>query len=297
MTATAPGPLPADASLHLLATHLADALADEQLEPCLLHVGGVNGEGFDLGVLPLDGRHPTGDLLGFTAPDDWHALGLACHGWAYHVSERAHAGRRRTRVHTVTLVSRTGELAHRTRVDGCSSMAEQLEGQPPAGEQVDLLRRCLGLDTDPAPCDASVYWSIAWLAALLDDEPTPSDWADAVERHPAMALLRRAEWPSESDTAEILRSFHRVCDWDRMRSLAASGRYPVAELLPEEAAWLDDGAFARFVLSRCPPLRHLLDRVHDQLPGELVERIIDLLDELDVPAAAWPDTFDAPPAA
>src|SRR5690606_9953570 len=144
--------LATDASLHLLADHLTEALAGGELEPCLLHVATPDVDGFELGVKPLDGLHPTDVLLGTTAPADWHAVGIATHGWAYHVAERGDPARRRHRVHVVTLLSRSGEHAHRVRADD-EDVEEALGAEPPGGEQVDLLRRVLGLRTDPPPCD------------------------------------------------------------------------------------------------------------------------------------------------
>jgi len=156
MSAPLGDPVAADASLHLLADHLADALAAGELAPCLLHVGGADADGFELGVLPLDGAHPTEVLLGLTAPEHWHAVGLATSGWAYHVAERSDPGRRRRRVHVVSLLSRSGEHAHRTTSDDVD-LAARLAGEAPVGEQVDLLRRVLGLATDPPPVDAAAY--------------------------------------------------------------------------------------------------------------------------------------------
>ncbi|HEU5084316.1 MAG TPA: hypothetical protein VFU14_13315 [Acidimicrobiales bacterium] len=281
-------PLAADASLHLLADHLADALADDQLQPCILHVGGIDGDGFDLGVKPLDGAHPTEHLLGLTAPDDWHAVGIATHGHAYHVADRGDPDRRRHRVHVVTLLSRTGEHAHRIRADD-PVLATALTGEVPVGEQVDLLRRALQLPTDPPPCDTSVYWSAQWLARLVRDPLPAATVARAIETHPAMELLRRVDHRIDDDAVDVLRAFHRAISWSRMRALVAADRLPVPELLPEDGEWLDDGAFARFVLNRCPPLPLLRARLALHLPADVAEAVLDVLDELGVPAATWPD--------
>lgn len=282
-------PLALDASLHLLADHLADALQLEELEPCLLHVGQPDEAGFDLGVAPLDGRHPTDDLLGLTAPEHWHAVGLATHGWAYHVADRTDPDRRRHRVHVVTLVSRTGEHAHRTRVDGRPDLEDQLTGDTPSGEQIDLLRLALGLPTEPPPCPSSVYWSIDWLAALAAAEPAPATVVDAVATHAAMRLLAHGPGTGPADIPDVLAAFHRVVTWPRMRSMAAEGRFTLPELEPGDADWLDDGAFARFVLSRCPSLNVLRARLDSHIAPVVADAVCDLLDELDVPDAAWPD--------
>ena len=289
--------LATDASLHLLADHLTEALAAGDLEPCVLHVSTPDVDGFDLGVAPLDGRHPTDTLLGQTAPDDWHAVGIATHGWAYHVAERGDPGRRRHRVHVVTLLSRSGEHAHRTHADD-ADLTGVLDAELPSGEQVDLLRRVLRLPTDPPPCDASTYWSIEWLSALVAAEAPIRTLSDAIVMHPVTTLIRRGTEIGDADLVDVLTAFHRVMSWSRMRELASVDRFSVPELAPDDAAWLDDGSFARFVLNRCPPLHLLRARLDEHVGREAAEDVLDLLDDLGVPDAAWPDLVCQPrPAA
>lgn len=285
----------ADASLHLLADHLAEALAAGELSPCLVHVGVGDADGFDLGVLPLEGRHPTELLLGSTAPDHWHAVGMATSGWAYHVAERSSPDRRRHRVHVVSLLSRTGEHAHRTRADE-PALAPLLGAELPVGEQVDLLRRALGLPTDPAPVEASAYWSIQWLTELVGGDEPPETIVGALDAHPAMRLLRHGVRGVDADVEDVLAAFHRVLTWSRLRLLAADGRFEIPDLLPADAAWLDDGAFARFVLNRSPALHVLRARLAAHVPDEVAVAVLDVLDRLEVPEAAWPDAL-RPPAA
>lgn len=289
-------PLATDASLHLLADHLTDALAEGDIEPCLLHVAAPDQDGFDLGIAPLDGRHPTDVLLGQTAPPEWHAAGIATHGWAYHVADRGDPRRRRHRVHVVTLLSRSGEHAHRTRADD-PEVDGLLDGELPTGEQVDLLRRVLGLPTDPPPCDASTYWSIEWLSALLAHEEPVRTLADAIVLHPVTELLRRGTSIEGTDLVDVLTAFHRVVSWSRMRELASLARFTVPDLGPQDASWLDEGAFARFLLNRCPPLHVLRRRLHLSLSAEAADDVLDLLDDLGVPDTSWPDLTKPSPAA
>lgn len=289
MTPRSGDPLAADASLHLLADHLVDAIANGDLSPCLIHVGSPDGDGFDLGVLPLDGSHPTELLLGSTAPAEWHAVGIATSGWAYHVADRDDPRRRRHRVHVVSLVSRSGEHAHRTRADDPTIGLDLAAGGTPEGEQVDLLRRCLGLPTAPPPVDASAYWTIQWFTDLLSGEPAPT-LPDALDRHPAVHLLRHDVCGRDHDVEDVIGAFHRVLTWSRLRALAAEGRFEVPELAPSQAAWLDDGAFARFVLNRCPALHLLRSRLVRHLGPTVAAGVEQALERLGVPDAAWPDT-------
>lgn len=289
MTAPDPGPRATDASLHLLADHLADALHADELTPSLLHVAGVDGAGFDMGTLPLDDQHPTELLLGFTAPADWYALGMATGGWAYPVAQRDQADRQRIRVHVVSLLTRSGELIHRTRSDD-PALARSLSDELPAGEQVDLLRLALGLATDPPPCDAGVYWTILWLSALTaPDTAAPTGLADAVRHHPSFQMLDAAEQHLDSEVIDVLAGFHRVCTWRRLQQLAADGAWPVPEVRPALVHWFDEGAFARFLLNRCRPLGAVRAALSETLDAALVSAIDGVLDALGIPHTAWPD--------
>lgn len=282
-----PDPTVVDASLHLLADGILTSLVDGAFPPSLLNVSPAD-DGVDLGTRPLDGAHPSELLLGFTAPDDWHALGIATAGWAYPTEQRGRPDRDRTRVHLVTMVSRAGEIAHRTHVDDPDLHAE-LDRETPGGEQVDLLHRALGLPTDAPPCDADVYWAIEWLIGVLNAGDVRT-FDDALALHPAMMLLASGGTSvPQGEVVEAIEAFARVSDWRRLRGLVADGRFPAPELAPEDATWLDDGSFARFLLSRCPPLRELRHHVDTQLRRRVARPIGELLDELGLPATSWPD--------
>ncbi len=293
----------ADAFVHLVADQLIADLRADALDPSLVHVTDDGCDRLEIGVKPLERHHPTELLVGFTAPADWHALGMATRGWAYRIADRGTPTRRRARVLVVTLVSRTGELAQRTHVHDDTDIATALGAAPDdtVGEQVDLLRLALGLSTPEPPCGTDVFWAIEWLSAVLGtDRAEFVDWGDVADCHPAMSMARppdREDWVDPVfdgvDWTEIVRAFTNVFSWRQLRVLVAEDRFAVPELIPSDAAWFDDGAFARFLLSRCPPLGMLRDHVGHHLPGPLADRLSGVLDELGVPASSWPDTSEA----
>jgi hypothetical protein len=289
-TAAAPDPSAIDASLHLLVHQLADDLAAGALAPALLHVA-LEPDGLQLGLRELDGRHPSELLLGFVAPEGWYAVGSAAAGHAYGVADRATLAPTRCRVQTVTLLSRSGELAHRTIVENDPELTEQLAGEEVEGEQTDLLRLALELPTSPPPCSTAVYWGIQWLAGLQTAAP-PASWDDVARAHPALALLSADVVYGPDDLVDAAASFARVCTWRRLRELVVTGAFAVPGLDGSDARWLDDGAFSRWVLTRCAPLSSLRDDVLAQLPDDLGRRLVATLAELGVPDQAWPERPD-----
>ncbi len=285
-------PSAVDASLHLLAPEVLHDIVGGTLAPCLVHVA-ARPDGIDLGVRPLEGAHPGDLLLGFTAPEDWHALGVATSGWAYDLADRATGAPARGRVHLVTIVSRSGEVVHRTHAVDDRWLAESLgDDTDVGGEQVDLLRRALDLPTADAPCGTDVFFAIEWLAAVLGDGPgAVGTWEQIADLHPARRMLRAGNDDVARDHGLVVAAtgFARACPWSRLRRLVARGTYRVPDLDPTGAGWLDDGAFARFVLNRCPPLPLLRARVSTGLPSALAERVEATLGALAIPDSAWPD--------
>lgn len=283
-------PCAADAFVHLVADQLIAELRDG-LEPSLVQVKDEGTGRGEIGIKPLDGIHPSEILVGFTAPPEWHALGLAVRGFAYPISERNRPTAPRWRIHVVTLVTRSGEVAQRMHAPETPDLATVLEAGPEhaTGEQIDLLRLTLGLGTDEPPCASDVYWTIEWLSSLLGADADDLDtWDDVAAHHPAMRLLHHAGRDA-GDLVEAASTFGRVCTWTRMRMWLQDGTFTAPDLVPADGTWFDDGAFARFLLCRCPPLAMLRANARDHLDGHLATRLDRVLDELGVPSASWPE--------
>lgn len=281
-----------DASIHLIADRLLDGLVRGELEPCLLHVR-PDGDGVELGVKPLEGLLPTGLLLGFVAPPEWYAFGSATTGKLYDVADRATGAPALHRVHVVTLLTRSGEVVNRTRVEGNRVLGDEMTQQAEdlGGEQVDLLRLALELPTPPPPCGVEIYWTIEWLSGVLAHEGSIESWESVLACHPAMRMLAAAEEAlcGDEDFFDAVGAFSRVCTWNRLRQLVEDDAVVVPELAPEDARWLDDGAFSRYLLSRCPPLHMLRQQASDALPPRLAERLDAALDTMGIPGTAWPE--------
>ena len=64
----------------------------------------------------------------------------------------------------------------------------------------------------------------------------------------------RGEASSCADLRATSGTARRVTHWDRLRRLVVGGTWPDLCLTTEEAAWLDDGAFSRWVMGQCRPL-------------------------------------------
>src|SRR5438874_3200231 len=95
-----------EGALRLLVARL-EASFQEEPEPgnWLIRLDNVDDIGGNLGLKPLDG-HPSEQLTGFTAPDDWFAVGVATDGWAHSLDPVRHVARQRIRM--FALVARDG---------------------------------------------------------------------------------------------------------------------------------------------------------------------------------------------
>jgi hypothetical protein len=289
-------PCAADAFVHLVADQLIAELRTG-LEPSLVQVKDEGAGRGEIGMKPLEGIHPSEVLVGFTAPPAWHAIGLAVRGFAYPMRERNRPDAHRWRVHVVTLVTRNGEVAQRLHAPEAPDLATALDRGPEhaTGEQVDLLRLALGLGTEEPPCAADVYWTIEWLSSLLGTRAEDLEtWSDVAAHHPAMRVLHHAGRDAD-DLVEAASTFSRVCTWTRMRKWLGDGTFTAPELVPSDGTWFDDGAFARFLLCRCPPLAMLRANARDHLGTQLADQLDRLLDQLGIPASSWPEVSGAVP--
>ena len=273
---------------------LAD-VADAQLEAALaedaspaawlLRVCAVPDE-VELGWLALpDGHHPVEELIGFRAPDDWCAIGTAATGTARHLDAPAAT----VRVRTVHLVGRDGGWASRwapldlgADAGGADAGVADEPGRP-VGRIDDACRRALGLPTPPPPGGTGLLWALRWLDDVIDDATTRCrrrrtvGWADVAALHPAVAALcdgGPADGPpTPRALGQMARQLEEWRDWAFLRQACAAGTHAEPEVPAAVAAWLDEGAFARWVLGSYPELDDLRAAVDAILPAAVARSV------------------------
>jgi hypothetical protein len=263
--------------LRLIVDAVDEALwSSGSTDAVLLRLGGSTGDTGELATRPLDGAHPLDALLGFVAPPEWAALGVAAPGTGHALD----GDRPPERVHVTMLIARSGASAGVLRR---GDRATRL-GDPPQGLVADACRRALGLPTAPPPATTVGLWTRWWLDRLVQASaerapgaPVPG-WADAVALHPATFVPEPGEPAPEAATvASATLGLADRWGWGRLRARPEvadllPGPMPAA-LTPEVAAWMDDGMFARWFLAALPPPDDLLDACWGLLPEPVAARV------------------------
>lgn len=264
-----------DASIHLVAGHVIDAVQSGVLPPAVLRLR-RSDDAIDVEATPLEDAHPSELLVGHRLDERYFAVGVAARGWAYHCEADP---AERSRVSVVSIISRSGEHANVTRADDADHPVNSIDEAPTAGEQVDLMLRCLGLDTAPPPCPATDYWTLEWMASIADEILDTGDvceleWDDVRALHPAAILLRLGGYdPDEHDFAEMASSFGRITDWSRIRTMIDNGGYGAVGLEPGDGEWFDDGSIARYLMSRLPPVENLRTTVESGVSRDALHQL------------------------
>jgi hypothetical protein len=216
----------------------------------------------ELGVLALDGQHPGTVLLGFSAPPECVALGVVTTGWSLPPGQASSdpANRRtgppaaeapdRVAVFSTVVVGRGCEVAGRYSIDG----GEPVAGPPESGVLLDLLLRALGCPTAAPGFGVLELLATVWLADLLAARSRNWGWPRAASLHWALRL-RPDRTPDELVVAGL--EVAAELGWGGVRRAVGERGWP-GVCSAAEAAWFDDGSFARWVLGGFPPLDDLL---------------------------------------
>jgi hypothetical protein len=237
----------------------------------LIRLDNVDDAGGNLALKPLDG-HPSQVLAGFTAPDDWFAVGVASDGWAHSLEPAVRVARQRIRM--IALVARDGSEAAAMRRYG----NDELEFLPGLGEgpMADTLRRVLGLPTAPGTVGIGELMAKLWLERIIEAgkrsrHASKLSWERAAGLHPAMEATDRPAGPN--NLGELACDVARRIDWERLRTKTAQGAGPDAEA----AGWMDAGMFARWMVDGHPAVADLLRRATHRLTPAASTRVRETL--------------------
>jgi hypothetical protein len=243
-----------------------------------------------LAWFPLDGGHPLELLLRFIAPAAWWAIGVCASGWAHELDDHGRQQRgpasESPTVEVTVLVARTGAAAGLLRQ---GDQVTELPGHP-EGVVADACRRALGLPTGPPPEGSTArLWAQCWLDRIVEAAAQPGgrrrvrSWRAVASLHPAVGPrldLTAADPPAHDPArlAELARRWSEAWPWPRLRAEPAAVDLPWLDRTPALAAWMDDGMWARWLLSALPHLDDLQASVHDlvsDLVAARVDRVIE----------------------
>ena len=175
----------ADLPLDLVIDRLDGGLGDE--DGYLITLRDVR-RGLQIGFRRLE-EHPVDVLLGWHAPRELDALGVAVSGTARSLDAGPGPDDAAGRVRIVQLHARDGRAASRIRRVGADP-PNVLDTGAAEGDVADCLRRAIGLPTPPPPCGPVAWWAVDWLDATLEAvcrEPArPWTWARVSRLHPLL---------------------------------------------------------------------------------------------------------------
>ncbi len=279
-------------ALDQLLTVIDTSSAEERfnVRPHLVYVEfGPTTDDVSIGIKHTDGDSVTTAMLGFTAPEEWWALGHVTGGWAappetwdddevergrFPVRPSSHPDSVRVRISV--LMSRTGMVASRfATADGRSS-----DESPPLGAAVDVLRRAFRLPTPPPTIPTSELLTSLWLSNVLaraeraGHEGRSLTWATVARTHPALELLRAGGHRARADDlTESAAALARVFTWTEVRRHVIDRGWFSHAVSADLGRWMDEGMLSRWLLSSFPPLERLAADACRILPPAVAARL------------------------
>ena len=218
-------------------------------------------------------------FLAWNAPPQCIAVGVVATGKA-HVADTPIEGRvpfspgliRGIRMSC--LVTRSGDVTWRmTLPDGRS-----FDDAPHEGRLLDCLKRCFALPTPPPPVGAGHLLSVFWLGAIIDEVRRADrrlTWREVSRLHPAAQMMSGCgrAGADRRDVCDIIRASASAWSWEALRVQAESGSWAEELVSPDLAAWMDEGMFARWVLSALPAPDELVARIRPRLAPSTARRL------------------------
>jgi hypothetical protein len=187
-------------------------------------------------------------------------------------------------VRMVCLLTRAGEVIWRmTRADGArpDRGMEMADLPPTEGRLLDCLRRCFGLPTPPAPASPARLQLIVWLVAALEQAESARrrlSWSEVCRFHPLARLLGSELDRPASEAAGLTDALTRLggpaYSWEDIRLQACRRESFLDDIIhPDLAGWMDDGMFARWVLSDLPSADELFAVLRPSLTPSAARRM------------------------
>ncbi len=239
-------------SRDVLMRQLTDALAHTR--PEVPHAVGIalRDDEVEISVKALDGHDVVDSLVGFHAPESWHAFGIAAPATAHRID--GFVGARQ--VTLTVLAMRDGTT--------CNAMLDddgvETFGDPSGdGRILDACRRVLGLPTAPPSTSVAGWTVLHWLDA-------------AVAAVLAADLGHHADW-RQVRRLDRARQFVDL-PWSVVRGDVIAQRIVIPGIDVEAARWMDDGMFSREVMTAYPPVSELLDDLRALLPPNVYQRLL-----------------------
>ena len=240
-------------------------------------------------VVALTDPDPVVQLLGFTAPAEWWAVGIVTGARARSLDDAAAPAVWGTLVH---LIERGGTSTSLLGRPGLEPLALGCDTAAVEGRLGDACRRMLGLPTAPPPGDMTAHVTDLWLDVVARDacDHPGLDWTEVVARHPAGPVPgARSMAPTPALMARHTVRFGADLDWERYRrTCVALDRTPFGEIDADVAAWMDTGMFARWMLGESLPWPERMELLDGLLSPGAADRLWATLALC--PPPPWPPT-------
>jgi hypothetical protein len=225
-------------------------------------------------------------LLGWVATPDCQAVGLVATGRLRSLPgapppDGAVLDLGEDRLRMACLMTREGEVAWKVELPGGSHGPTRGAGipeeAPSEGRMLDCLRRCFALPTPAPPVTPERLQAIAWLVAIFDraiDALGRLTWSEVWRLHPVAQVLNAEPGGPHGDLLPgLLRVAGSAWSWEDFRQLAQRDGSLAHLVEPHLAAWMDEGMFARWLLSELPGVDELLDAVRPRLVPSAARRL------------------------
>jgi hypothetical protein len=161
----------------------------------------------------------------------------------------------RMRMRSTLVVTRDGAVASGMRLAGEEFKLMPEEG---CGTILDALKRALGVPTAPPEVPFEGWVARMLLMLIIGDVPRGH---------------RRVPWCQLRPSLERYKALADDGTWETLRSVASKRADMFADLTPEDAAWMDEGMFSRWVIGGMPSYEHLLEEARKASTPEAFSQV------------------------